>query len=121
MAELDGHPNGRRHAREKATEPAGILPEVWRQLEEERPALVAEPRERAEELGEGFGHVAEARKVRDPLWHLEREDEPRGRLPGPAGDRLGRGHTAEGRVELDGGEALRVVGQHPHGGEAPRI
>jgi hypothetical protein len=121
VADLDGHPDGGRHPRETLAEAAGVLPEVRRKLEEERTALVAEPRDRVEKLGEGLGDVAQAGEMRDPLRHLEREDEPRGRHLRPAGDRLARRHPAEGTVELDRGKALRVVGQHPRGRETPGI
>src|SRR5256712_206830 len=90
VAELERRPEPRRELGEEVAEPIGRLPEIGRELEEDRAELVPERAGGVAEVPERLVHVAEPGHVRDPLRRPQDEDEAgrrpvaprRGRPPG---------------------------------------
>ena len=116
VAELEGTAESRGKLDEKTAQAVQILLEVGGQLEEHGPELRPQPGRRVDKVAERVADLAQAREVRDALGRLEGEGESGGRLRDPAGDGLGIGHAVEGVVDLHGGEALGIVGEHLRGG-----
>ena len=95
-------------------QPRQVLLQEWRQLEQHRPALGAERIEGAIQIGNRIGCCLrlEARIVGNAARGLDREPEVFRRLRGPVLQHRHLGHPVEGIVDLDGGQALGIVGQH---------
>src|SRR5215472_8326299 len=111
MPELERRAGAGRQELQKLIEHREILAEVGRQLKEDCPKLGSERRGRLEEILQQVGAVLELRDVRDALRGLERQAEARRCLLVPAAEDLRIRNAVEGVVDLDGGEALGVVGQ----------
>src|SRR5205823_3900856 len=98
-------------------EPLGVEAQVGRQLEEERPELLAEGGGELAEALDELARVAEPELVGDALRGLEREAEAGRRLPGPAGEERRRREALEGVVDLHRTELPRVEPEHLARGE----
>src|SRR2546426_505490 len=121
VAELERRPEPRRELGEEVAEPIGRLPEIGRELEEDRAELVPERAGGVAEVPERLVHVAEPGHVRDPLRRLQDEDEAGRRRVAPRRERPRVRHPVERRVDLDRREALDVPGEHLRGREVGGI
>ena len=82
--------------------------QAWRKLKQQRPELGPEARHLTQEAGEDLVHIGQAPLMRDGPRHLHGEPESGRHRSSPFFVGCNAMRPVEGRVDLDGGEALRV-------------
>src|SRR6185436_52308 len=111
VPELEGGPHVGWDELEEARQARDVLPELRRELEQDRAEALAHRAVDVEREGEIRGAVLQALDVREALARLDDEAEVAARLRLPALDHAGLRRAVEGVVDLDRGEARRVVGE----------
>jgi hypothetical protein len=112
VTELEGGGRLRRQLVEKRVEERHVLLRIRRQLEQQRPQLVAERAGHAAKRLDELAAVLQPAVVGDPPRCLQRELVGRRRLRRPPADELLVRHAVEGVVDLNRRKARGVVRQH---------
>jgi len=112
---------GRGQKIEESLQPARILRETPRQLEEEWPLFLLEDPACRDEMSHILLDILEALDMGYDLRGLEAEDEAVCHLARPREKQVLSRHTVEGIVYLNRIEVLRVEGEHFFGRDALRV
>src|SRR6266849_1819839 len=109
-----------RQLAQKISQPAKVLLEEGRHLEQDGPKLRTQLPSRLQEEGDRVAGIVQLAPMGDALGRFEREDECLRNLLGPLGDHRWGRHPVEGVVDLDGVEPGGVEAEHFRGGQVVR-
>lgn len=121
VSELDHRPCPRRQAFEEPVETRVVALHRGRQLQQQRPAASAQLVQAATDPLDPLLRRAQAPRVCEAAWTLDRQLEPLGQPPAPRREPRRRRPAVEARVELDRVELGLVDGQPPTGRQAGRV
>src|SRR5689334_17857240 len=108
VAEFDRDAHPARECLERLAQPVEIEAQLWRELQERRPELVAQPAAAFDESSHGLLRFVQLADVGEVPTHLDRDDKIPGRSIPPRLERRLRRQVVEGCVRLDGREALGI-------------